>query len=128
MAIPALLRSLAPAKLIFNMDDKRLRDFVIALGKKNGIPDPFLLGNLLCVLAHVLAPGALPRSRALAYAPTSKTSALYVAAKTAFQKTADFTLMVSCINYILLVGESGTGKSPVRREASTVSPPGSAEL
>ena len=36
--------------------------------------------------------------------------------------------MVSCINYILLVGESGTGKSPVRREASTVSPPASAEL
>ena len=34
-------------KLIFPMEDKQLRDYVVALGKKNGIPDAFLLGNLI---------------------------------------------------------------------------------
>ena len=89
------------------------------VGAKNGLLPVLVLCNILIVIAHILAPGArLPTPHlADAHARPLKPVRRVSAANTAFKKTDDFTLVVQCINYILLVGESGVEKSPARRLA-----------
>ena len=90
-----------------------LLEFLQKKGSKAGLPPSFIVANLVAVISHVLAPGLPPCHTDRLAARTAHSCRHARTAKTAFQKSEQFTLLVHSINYILIIGESGTGKSPV---------------
>ena len=100
--VQTLLKKLAPQllKLIIG-HDPGLYAFVEGLGKKNGLPPVLLLGNMLAVKAHLLAPGTLrplanpPETPSREACPMRDAGVLSAAAaKTGYKKTDEFTLIV----------------------------------